>query len=744
MSETARPTATTPTEPSPGPPEGRVKRPRSRRRRRLLIGAGVTLVLLGGLALTAALLAPRLGPWLVKTRVIPALEKRFHRSITVGAVEGGLYQMELRQVSVRGPHDCPDQPLFQADRVRLTYDFWPLLSGRLALRSLTVERPRLCLRRDRQGQDNLSDILRRLQRRRLGHRFTLKLSAVRLTQGALKVVDETRGARLSAPDFSASLVPGGESQVTLRRVRLQWPGHPPLHGQEALVRFRTQAARLVGLPRLVLRGVRLRLHEHLVLTDIGGSVTPQPDGWVKLDLVGSYGGVGEALWTARGRVQLGGSNPLRPRRGHLTVTAEQFTLDKLAPILKTSLIPNPAAAQLGVNLKLALDKRQFTFSGKASLSGLTVTHPYLARQPVENLGFQASIRGRYLRAQDLLQIPEIRMERQGVTVLASAEVYRLRKKPRIKVRLELPRVRCARVLRAIPRGLAPRLQSMRVSGWLSMRLSAEADFKYLTTNSVTLDGHVDHRSCKVVSMPWELSAERLRAAFGHEFSDAGQRFGFEVGPENPDYVPLDQISLNLQKAILTTEDSRFYHHHGFIPREFQTALARNLIARRFVFGASSITMQMVKNVLLGRRKTIARKLQELILTWYLERHLTKKRILEIYLNVIEFGPGIFGIGRAAWHLFGKDASELAPQEAAYLASTLPNPKKRYLYFCRGKVPPRWRHWVDRILRIMHKRGRLTDSELQLALVSPITFSDKERGTLSECLARRDRFLERRR
>ena len=290
--------------------------------------------------------------------------------------------------------------------------------------------------------------------------------------------------------------------------------------------------------------------------------------------------------------------------------------------------------------------------------------------------------------------------------------------------------------------MIPRLTKMRVAGWFGMKVEAEVDFNYLTTSSVYLGGRVDARSCRVTSVDWALSAARLAGPFGHELVDAGNRIGFEVGPDNPDFVPIAQISPHVIKAILTTEDSRFFYHRGFIPREFQTALARNLIARRFVFGASSITMQMVKNVILGRDKTLSRKLQELILTWYLEKHLRKDRILEIYLNVIEFGPGIFGIGRAAHHLFGKDASTLEPQEAAYLASILPSPKRHYKKFCVQRMSKGWRRWVDKILRIMKKRKRLNPSELELAEMSPIRFSEEEWGSKAECFARLDRFRTR--
>ncbi len=196
---------------------------------------------------------------------------------------------------------------------------------------------------------------------------------------------------------------------------------------------------------------------------------------------------------------------------------------------------------------------------------------------------------------------------------------------------------------------------------------------------------------------------------------------FMVGPENPDFVPIWDVSPFVIKSLMTTEDGRFYKHHGFINSEFKSALIKDLKAGYFRYGASSITMQMVKNVMLYREKTLSRKLQELFLTWYVETQLTKDRILEIYLNAIEFGPGIYGIGAAARHYFGKAARDINPVEAAFFSSILPNPKKRYKQFCSGKLWTATEHKIQRILALMHKRERLSDDEYAVAEATPLVF-----------------------
>jgi membrane peptidoglycan carboxypeptidase len=195
------------------------------------------------------------------------------------------------------------------------------------------------------------------------------------------------------------------------------------------------------------------------------------------------------------------------------------------------------------------------------------------------------------------------------------------------------------------------------------------------------------------------------------------------------------------KSIMTTEDTEFYEHEGFITAEFRTALVSDLKAGRFRHGASSITMQMVKNVLLYREKTLARKLQELFLTWHVENTLEKDRILEIYFNVIEYGPGLYGIGPAAKHFFGKQPWVLNAKEAAFFSSILPSPKLRYRQYCAGTLTKWTEKKIERILELMHKRERLTKAEYEAALATPLVFVKDGIETEDECMKRVKKAIE---
>jgi len=129
------------------------------------------------------------------------------------------------------------------------------------------------------------------------------------------------------------------------------------------------------------------------------------------------------------------------------------------------------------------------------------------------------------------------------------------------------------------------------------------------------------------------------------------------------------------KAIIIAEDDKFWSHKGFDLDAIQKALEKDLEKGKFKFGGSTISQQLVKNLYLTPSKNPLRKAKEAIITWRLEKAINKRRILELYLNVVEWGEGIFGIEVAAQHYYSKPASALSPQEAARLAAVLPNPRR---------------------------------------------------------------------
>jgi monofunctional glycosyltransferase len=167
-----------------------------------------------------------------------------------------------------------------------------------------------------------------------------------------------------------------------------------------------------------------------------------------------------------------------------------------------------------------------------------------------------------------------------------------------------------------------------------------------------------------------------------------------------EWVPLARISPYLLKAVIIAEDDKFWFHEGFDFEAIQKALEKDLQKRRFKAGGSTISQQLAKNLYLSPSRNPVRKLKEAILTWRLERNLSKRRIIEIYLNIAEWGDGIFGIEAASRHYFAKGAADLTPREAAQLAVVLPSPLRYHPVGGGRYVEMR----AEAILRIMVRRG----------------------------------------
>lgn len=165
------------------------------------------------------------------------------------------------------------------------------------------------------------------------------------------------------------------------------------------------------------------------------------------------------------------------------------------------------------------------------------------------------------------------------------------------------------------------------------------------------------------------------------------------------WVSMKNISPNIIKAVLIGEDDGFYHHDGFDVKGMENAIERS-IKKGTLAGGSTISQQLSKNLYLSPSKNPIRKIKEAIITWRIEKTLTKRRILEIYLNVAEWGDGIFGIEAAAHHYYHKSAKNLTAQEASHLAAVLPNPIKYNPTGNQKYVKNRSRI----ILKIMKRRG----------------------------------------
>jgi monofunctional biosynthetic peptidoglycan transglycosylase len=200
-----------------------------------------------------------------------------------------------------------------------------------------------------------------------------------------------------------------------------------------------------------------------------------------------------------------------------------------------------------------------------------------------------------------------------------------------------------------------------------------------------------------------------------------QMFQVNLCPKNSTYVRLKDISSHMQKAVVLTEDSLFWQHKGFDWDSIKKNYEENKKAGRYRRGGSTISQQLAKNMFLTSEKTLNRKALEALITIRIERFLTKKEILERYLNVIEFGKNIFGIKQASQHYFNKLPSQLNIVESAFLVMLLPNPKKYSASFYKKELTPFAAKRIRQIVNNLFQFERITEEQYSSALVDLESF-----------------------
>jgi monofunctional biosynthetic peptidoglycan transglycosylase len=192
----------------------------------------------------------------------------------------------------------------------------------------------------------------------------------------------------------------------------------------------------------------------------------------------------------------------------------------------------------------------------------------------------------------------------------------------------------------------------------------------------------------------------------------GEHHSFLLGPKNRNWTPSASIPAEMKWAVILAEDANFYRHEGVDVKAIKNAIKHDLEKKSLARGASTITQQTAKNIYLSREKTITRKFKELYLALRMEQELTKGRIIELYLNVVELGPMVYGVGHASRYYFGKPAAEMTPRECAFLAAMLPGPRVAYNpYRNMAKVLRR----SDMILKLLKAKRVLSEEEYAAAV-----------------------------
>ncbi len=320
-----------------------------------------------------------------------------------------------------------------------------------------------------------------------------------------------------------------------------------------------------------------------------------------------------------------------------------------------------------------------------------------------------------------LDLPRWNVAVDGLSLSGSLSLAGVPRDPRLTLAFEAERVDLARLLvlsaPSSPSAVAASIGGGHAGESLgSASLSARVTGTLSDAASFTVEQRLDFSPPKRIPP----SIERLRRDFVHEVTRPdGERRAIDVSPSSPDFVPLRQVPPLLIRTLLLGEDAGFFGHHGIDLAEVPSAILTDWSRGNAARGASTITQQLAKNLFLSREKRLGRKLQELALALLLESTLSKERILEIYLNVIEWGPGVYGLRPAAQRYFGKDPAELTPGQMALLVALIPGPVKYQRSLAAGTPSPGFRPLVDRLLAKLRSVDAISEEEYQTALAEDL-------------------------
>lgn len=363
-----------------------------------------------------------------------------------------------------------------------------------------------------------------------------------------------------------------------------------------------------------------------------------------------------------------------------------------------------------------------TFDADLTGRGLGMERAWLAPTAVHGLDVGVRLAGFFesrkrLRLDDAeVALGAARLRFRGT---ASTEAGEEEGRAHIAGSFEVPGSACQSLLESIPEALMPTVRATHMIG--TFGLVGRLSFDSSALDELDLLYRIDDR-CHFADVPKSIDRERFRKPFMHRIvRPDGSEAEIEAGPDSAGWTSLESISPFMQAAVLTTEDGAFFKHHGFNHAAIKSAIVANLKARRFVRGASTISMQLAKNLFLSRQKTMARKLEEVVLTDYLEQTFSKEELIELYLNIVEFGPDIYGITAAADHYFGRKPEELNLMECMFLATLLPRPLEYHSMYERGAISEGWAKNLHSLIEISFRTGKISEAERNEALAETIVF-----------------------
>ncbi len=351
------------------------------------------------------------------------------------------------------------------------------------------------------------------------------------------------------------------------------------------------------------------------------------------------------------------------------------------------------------------DGDDLKISGSWAIRNLLINHPRIAGNDImiENGSMDADMR---------IEKNAIALDNSSVIHLKNITAnpfirYTLYPQKIYELQLHTTKMDAQQLFDAFPQGMFESLEGTQVSGQLQYSLNLYLDSKQ--PDRVRFESSLHKTNFRVLN--WgKMNLQKMNAPFVYTPYEHGKPMrSIIIGPQNANFTPIDDISPNLKNALLTAEDPSFFSHSGFEEETIRKSIATNFQKKAFKRGGSTISMQLVKNVYLSRQKTLARKIEEMLLVWMIEngRLCSKQRMFEVYLNLIEWGANVYGIGEASHFYFGKRPADLNLGEGIFLTSIVPRPKSGLHFFeSDGHLRPSLHGYFKFIGGLMARRGMI--------------------------------------
>ncbi len=364
---------------------------------------------------------------------------------------------------------------------------------------------------------------------------------------------------------------------------------------------------------------------------------------------------------------------------------------------------------IAVNVLLQKKGKSFEISTDVKAENFFLNHWRLAKEDV--VFFNSTFKGAWkispqsieLDSASVLQLQEISVHPYLFYSNSPQEIFSLS--------IAMPETVSDSFFHSLPSGMFRTVKGISCSGTLAYDLKFNINTQQ--PDSLTFLSGLKRKNFRI-NHYGEENFERVNSSFTYNAYD-GERLVRQiiVGEENPEFVSLQRINPFLVHSVLQSEDPSFMLHRGFLTESFRESIIKNYKEKRFARGGSTISMQLVKNVFLSRNKTISRKAEEALIVYLIENLslVSKERMLEIYLNVIEWGPNVYGIHEASRFYFNKNPQQLNLQESIFLASLIPHPKFfKYQFDKAGKIRPTLNDYFRILSQRMLYKGWLTAND----------------------------------